>query len=152
MITSTNFPVSSKCNRNQSIDSDFHGKDGGWLEANEIPTGKSRFGSFNQLSEENRRIIRNILERKTTPESSAPSFDDLILTKVQDMYSSCMNEDLLNDRGTEPLLEVVKVVRDLYQGSAWMDGLHSAPDEDEENKHHRGLTAAVAFLHSRGSS
>lgn len=73
------------------------------------------------------------------------SFDYLSMKKLRHLYASCMNEDLLNERGDEPILEVTKIVRDLFRSDSWISSV-----ETESPMAKNGLTAAVAFLHSRG--
>ena len=65
------------------------------------------------------------------------------MRKLRDMYSSCMNEDVLNERGSEPLKEIVRVIRDLYRADDWKKSDNVRPEF--------GLTAAIAFMHSRGA-
>lgn len=66
-----------------------------------------------------------------------------------------MNEDLINARGGDPLLRVVKIVQKLFNGKP---AVISSEDqmvindsvENDKKKERDGLTAAVAYLHSRG--
>jgi hypothetical protein len=68
---------------------------------------------------------------------------------VQDLYKECLNESKLDEVGQKPLLDQIRVVRGLYNGSTSIEPhlvvrgatLDSAP---------KGLTAALAYLHSRG--
>ena len=69
-----------------------------------------------------------------------------------------MNEDLLDARGPSPLLRAVKTVRDLFQGKTTIvdvfeDDYVLVPnnDDDDSEKRRKGLTAAIAYLHSRGT-
>lgn len=57
-----------------------------------------------------------------------------------------MDEDLLNERGQEPLADIISTIRALYHA----DFLSRADDEASETILDHGLTAAVSFLHSRG--
>ncbi len=75
------------------------------------------------------------------------SFDYLSMKKLRQLYGSCMNEDLLNERGDEPILEVVKIVRDLFRSDSWLSSIQA-----ESTTGKNGLTAAIAFLHSRGKT
>lgn len=90
----------------------------------------------------NQQIIREILESKETP-SAAPSYDEQILGKLRGLYTSCMDEDLLNEIGTDPLIQFARTVKKLFKGK------HSSEDSENE-KRRKGLTAALAFVHSRG--
>jgi endothelin-converting enzyme len=115
---------------------------GGWLNSHPLPADKSSFGKFEALREENKQVIQKILELK----SSVGSVDDEILLKLRNFYASCLDEGGLDEIGTEPLLHVAKTIRRLYNGN----------DTDISTSHNKsgkvnGLTAAVAFLHSRGA-
>lgn len=92
----------------------------------------------------------------TLVKDAGDPYDTLILEKLRGLYSSCMNEDLLDARGAEPLLRVVQTVRKLYNGQTTVIGesQESTSDtkalEDDEDKERKGLSAAIAYLHSRG--
>ncbi|KAF8630417.1 hypothetical protein AX15_002968 [Amanita polypyramis BW_CC] len=116
---------------------------GGWLKAHPLPPDKSTFGNFEALSQQNKQVIRQILESNLSSSSFTTSYDKEILRKLRDFYSSCLSEGQLNDIGTVPLVHFVKKIRRLYR------------DEDKESLardsgNRKGLTAAVAYLHSRG--
>lgn len=57
-----------------------------------------------------------------------------------------MDEDKLDEIGTAPLRHVVDIVRKLYNGN---DTDITAAEQGDVNV--KGLTAALAFLHSRGT-
>ncbi len=100
--TSTIFPV---CLQKIIIDSySYTFVDGGWLKAHPLPADKSSFGNFEALAQENRQIIKEILESA----SSVSPVDDQILTKLRNFYGSCLNEDKLNDIGAAPLLHLAQ--------------------------------------------
>ena len=75
------------------------------------------------------------------------SADQQLLTKLRNLYHSCMDEDTLDQLGEGPLKDFVGHVRKLYRGKS--TGVTDANDDD---KRREGLTAALAFLHSRGSN
>ncbi|KAF9567593.1 zincin [Agrocybe pediades] len=116
---------------------------GGWLASHPLPADKGSFGIFEALALENRQIVRKILESTST---SSTSVDDEILTKLRNYYASCMDEDTLDEIGEKPLSHLVKTVRDLFGGNK--TDVTSA--DTVSLTHDKGLTAAVAFLHSRG--
>ena len=128
--------------------------DGGWLSSHEIPAGKSTFGSFNALAEENERVVRKILDSdiSTVAESTltvSPA-DEATLKKLRGLYGSCMNETVLNELGEEPMLHFVQTLRNLYNGETLevtaREGQRPLIEESSGN----GLTTALAFLHTRG--
>ena len=116
--------------------------DGGWLNAHPLPADKSSFGNFEALGKENKQVIQKILESK----SSVGSVDDEILLNLRNFYASCLDEHGLDEVGIEPLLHVAKTVRRLYKGDD-TDISNSLGNSDRV----KGLTAAVAFLHSKGA-
>ncbi|KAF8969921.1 hypothetical protein BDZ97DRAFT_1793392 [Flammula alnicola] len=117
---------------------------GGWLKSHPLPADKSSFGSFEALAQENKEIIKGILEST----SSVAPVDDQILSKLRNFYGSCLDEDRLGDVGATPLLDFVKIVRKLYNGNSTSITSKVQTEEDKV----KGLTAAVAFLHSRAIS
>jgi endothelin-converting enzyme len=95
--------------------------------------------------------MQKILESNHTisANSLVPSYDDELLRKLRGLYSSCLDEKTLDTVGEEPLSHFVQIVRKLYRGES--TDISGGPKDDKvkpEKKH--GLTAAVAFLHSRG--
>ena len=74
--------------------------DGGWIKVNPVPADKSRWGSFEQLADRNRDVLKSILDevsaRKDWPAGS-------IEQKVADFYASGMDEAAIEKAGTAPL-------------------------------------------------
>ncbi|KAH8106762.1 Metalloprotease [Cristinia sonorae] len=135
----------------------FDFANGGWLKQHLIPSDKSSIGSFTVLVEENRRLIQQILSQESSSISAMSQgtdrYDEQLLKKLRGLYNSCMNEDLLDARGATPLVRVVKKVRDLFNGETTIvdissDKLQKRDGDDKDDR--SGLTAAVAYLHSRG--
>ncbi len=73
---------------------------GGWLKANPVPPDKARWGSFEELADRNREVVRSILQevsaRKDWPKGT-------IQQKVADFYASGMDEEAIEKAGTAPL-------------------------------------------------
>ncbi|PFH50075.1 hypothetical protein AMATHDRAFT_75830 [Amanita thiersii Skay4041] len=114
---------------------------GGWLKAHPLPADKGSFGNFEALSQQNKQLIQRLLETESDLlPTDADSEDGKILKKLRDFYSSCKKEDQLNDIGAAPLEDVVKTIRRLYR----------TRESELDDQNREGLTAAVAFLHSRG--
>ncbi|KIL69617.1 hypothetical protein M378DRAFT_184036 [Amanita muscaria Koide BX008] len=118
---------------------------GGWLKSHPLPADKGSFGNFEALSQQNKQLIQQILTSTSSLQSIAPTPEDQeILRKLRDFYSSCLQEDQLNDIGPIPLVHLVKTIRKLFR---------EEKDKDLEQlggMKGNGLTAAVAYLHSRG--
>jgi putative endopeptidase len=74
--------------------------DGGWVKANPVPADKSAWGSFPQLTDHNRDILKSILDevsaKKDWPKGS-------IEQKVGDFYASGMDEAAIEKAGTTAL-------------------------------------------------
>ena len=73
---------------------------GGWLRANPVPPDQSRWGSFEELANRNREVVRGILQevsaRKDWPKGT-------VQQKVADFYASGMDEEAIEKAGTAPL-------------------------------------------------
>jgi putative endopeptidase len=73
---------------------------GPWLQANPVPADKSRWGSFEQLADRNRDVLKSILDevsaRRDWPAGS-------IEQKVSDFYASGMDEAAVEKAGTAPM-------------------------------------------------
>lgn len=121
---------------------------GGWLNAHPLPADKGSFGSFEALAQQNKQVIQHLLESESSTSSFTTSYDEQLLLKLRDFYSSCLNEDRLNAIGTEPLSHFVNTLRKLYTGNS--TDITSNEEVPEDHKKIHGLTAALAFLHSRG--
>ena len=121
---------------------------GGWRKAHPLPSDKGRFGNFNLLFQQNQQIVKDILDDNgpVSIASLKESPDQQLLTKLRNLYHSCMDEDTLDQLGEAPLKDFVAHVKKLYRGES--TGVTYANDDDERRE---GLTAALAFLHSRGS-
>jgi endothelin-converting enzyme len=128
--------------------------DGGWLSDHPLPADKDSFSNFEALAQKNKQTIQQIIEEKSVDLSNP--YDKELLKKLSDQYHSCLNEDYLNDIGEKPLLKVVKTLKKLYREKDPLlpANLHAGQEtlrEDPKFKFN-GLTAATAFLHSRGPS
>lgn len=71
---------------------------GNWRKNNPLPADKSRYGRFDELSERNLWLLRDILE-----EVSAKKSPSAIEKQVGDFYGACMNESLVNRKKATPL-------------------------------------------------
>ena len=70
---------------------------GNWVKNNPIPGDQVRWGTFNLLAERNRYLLWEELE------SAAKNPRTPLQKKYGDYYASCMNTDLIDQKGTEPL-------------------------------------------------
>jgi putative endopeptidase len=71
---------------------------GNWIKNNPIPPDQPRWGRFDELSEHNRAVLREILETAAAASNRSPNQQ-----KIGDYYASCMDEDAINKKGTAVL-------------------------------------------------
>uniref|UniRef100_A0A4W2II24 Endothelin-converting enzyme 1 n=1 Tax=Bos indicus x Bos taurus TaxID=30522 RepID=A0A4W2II24_BOBOX len=74
---------------------------GGWIKANPVPDGHSRWGTFSNLWEHNQAIIKHLLENSTASVSEAER-------KAQVYYRACMNETRIEELKAKPLMELIE--------------------------------------------
>ncbi|MEQ1947676.1 MAG: M13 family metallopeptidase [Bryobacteraceae bacterium] len=82
---------------------------GGWMTANPLPADQSRWGRFDALQDNNRIVLREILEA-----AAKASNRSAIDQKIGDYYATCMDEGAINARGTAPLrgdLDAISAVK-----------------------------------------
>ena len=71
---------------------------GTWIKSHPIPADESSWGRFNELLQRNQEILRGILEDSAKNQNRSP-----LDQKIGGFYQSCMNEPLIEQRGTTPL-------------------------------------------------
>lgn len=107
---------------------DFYGyANGGWLKANSLPADKARFGAFEEVSERNRAILKQILDDTSAKTTWAKGS---VQQKVGDFFAAGMNQAVIEKRRTAPLKPIL----------ATIDGLKEA----------KQLPALLAKLHTQG--
>lgn len=74
---------------------------GGWRKNNPLPAEYSRFGSFDQLAENNRKQIQTLIEQLSAQQHEAGS----VAQKVGDLYRIAMDSVKLNSDGVAPIRE-----------------------------------------------
>ena len=100
---------------------------GTWLAKNPIPADESRWGSFEEVTERGRRILREIVE-EAAKQTTAPKESPAQL--VGDFYTSLMDEARAESDGARPLDEEMKriaaiaSVNDLHDAIARLQTLH----------------------------
>ena len=99
---------------------------GGWTKANPIPPDQTRWGRFNLLSEYNRALTKQILEKAAANSKSS----DPNQRKIGAYYATCMDEPGVNAQGLAP-------------AEKWLRKI-------EGIKNPKGLTKVVAALHDQG--
>jgi len=84
---------------------------GNWMKTQQIPADQSSWGTFPELAERNRDILRRILEKAAADDPKRNAIDQ----KIGDYYASCMDEKTVNAKGLEPLkpeLDRIAAVQD----------------------------------------
>nr|XP_006125516.2 endothelin-converting enzyme 1 isoform X1 [Pelodiscus sinensis] len=86
---------------------------GGWMKANPVPDGHSRWGTFNNLWEHNQAVMKHLLENTTANVSSEAE------RKAQRYYQSCMNETKIEELKAKPLMELIEKLGGWNITSPW---------------------------------
>lgn len=76
---------------------------GGWAKQNPIPADESSYGRGTELEDQNRLVLKSILEKAAAggPERSANE------QKIGDYYATCINTNAVNEAGLKPLQPVL---------------------------------------------
>jgi putative endopeptidase len=72
---------------------------GTWMANNPIPADQSRWGTFDQLADRNREVLRGILEKASVNDPARSAVEQ----KIGDSYASCMDESAIDKLGAKPL-------------------------------------------------
>jgi putative endopeptidase len=105
----------------------FQYANGGWLKRSEIPGDQPRWGSFNELQEQNYAALEGVL---TEAAANASSSTDANMRKLGTFYGTCMDSTAIERAGIAPLqgqLNQIAAIRD-----------------------RRGVEAAIVRLHRLG--
>ncbi|XP_067873227.1 membrane metallo-endopeptidase-like 1 isoform X3 [Heterodontus francisci] len=76
---------------------------GGWLNRHIIPETSSRYSIFDILRDELEIILKGVLERPDDGDRDA-------FKKAKQLYKSCINDALIEERDSEPLLNLLDVI------------------------------------------
>lgn len=79
---------------------------GGWMKNNPLPAAYSRYGSFDQLSEDNNKRINTILTELSAKKSAVGSLEQ----KIGDLYNLCMDSVRRNKEGVVPVMPYVRAI------------------------------------------
>ncbi|XP_066494010.1 endothelin-converting enzyme 1 isoform X2 [Tiliqua scincoides] len=89
---------------------------GGWIQANPVPDGHSRWGTFNKLWEHNQAILKHLLENQTVGAASEAE------RKTQRYYQACMNESKIEELRAKPLLDRIQQLGGWNISGSWEGG------------------------------
>jgi len=96
---------------------------GTWMADNPIPADQSRWGTFDQLQDRNRDILRRILEKASVDDPKRSPIEQ----KIGDFYASCMDETEIDKLGVQPLaadLQRIDAISSKQQLAAELVRLH----------------------------
>lgn len=79
---------------------------GGWMKKNPLPAAYSRFGSFDQLGQDNNKRINNILTDLLKNTYSAGSTEQ----KLSDFYKLAMDSVRRNKEGVQPVMPLINEI------------------------------------------
>lgn len=112
----------------------FQYANGGWLKRSEIPGDLPRWGSFNELQEQNYAALQDVL---TEAAHAAPTATDANTRKLGTFYGTCMDSAAVEAAGITPLASELKLI----------DAIKDRPGIESAiaRLHHVGIPAAFAF-------
>ncbi|KIR28825.1 endothelin-converting enzyme [Cryptococcus deuterogattii LA55] len=88
---------------------------GGWQASNSIPEDRGLYGAFNEVSDNNKKLILKVLGSISDEKPGKDAtVDERNLAKLKAVYTSCMDIDTLNDIGEKPLIDLVEHVLDIF--------------------------------------
>ena len=83
---------------------------GGWSDAHPLTAEYARFGSFDQLAENNNKQLRELIENVAAQKNEPGSIAD----KIAQMYNAAMDSVSLNAQGTEPIREDLQRIEQCF--------------------------------------
>ena len=124
-IKQENAMIQDNLDRNINPKEDFYGYAcGGWQKAHPLQGEYSRYGVFDDIAEQNRRQLRELIEGLGQhPDANTP---DTIAQKVNDIYKLGMDMERRNKLGADPIMPIVRRIqaldRDAFSDTmAWLN-------------------------------
>jgi putative endopeptidase len=90
---------------------------GGWIKKNPIPPDQSSWSVYSKLEDDNKAILREILESAAT----ATPDRDAVKQKIGDYYTACMDERAINTAAIKPLQPLLDQIQQLHSRRAIAD-------------------------------
>lgn len=81
---------------------------GGWLKANPLKPEYSRYGTFDELGENNRKQIRDLVEELSKNENVEQGSN---AQKIRDFYRMGLDSVTLNEQGAAPVMEDLEIIK-----------------------------------------
>jgi putative endopeptidase len=82
---------------------------GGWIKKNPIPPDQTSWSVYSKLEDDNKAILREILESSAIPAGRR----DAVTQKIGDYYAACMDEKAIDSAGITPLQPVLDQIEQL---------------------------------------
>jgi putative endopeptidase len=83
---------------------------GGWLKKNPIPPDKTSWSAAWKLQDDNKVLLRGILEEASEGGASR----DSVKQKIGDYYAACMDEKIVEAAGANPLQAVLERISGMH--------------------------------------
>jgi len=83
---------------------------GNWIKKNPIPPDQTSWSVYSKLEDDNKSILREILESSASPVGRR----DALTQKIGDYYAACMDEKAINDAAIKPLQPVFEQIQQLH--------------------------------------
>ena len=100
----------------------FEFANGGWLKNTEIPSDKTRWGSFVILAEESRDAVQAIIDELSAKDGLKNGSNP---QKIRDLYRSFMNEERVEELGVAPIKAYLQVIEGISSknefGNIWAE-------------------------------
>src|SRR5579864_6940621 len=83
---------------------------GGWIKKNPIPPDQTSWSVYSKLDDDNKSILREILESSALPAGRR----DALTQKIGDYYAACMDEKAVNDAAIKPLQPLLNEIEQMH--------------------------------------
>jgi putative endopeptidase len=82
---------------------------GGWIKNNPIPPDQTSWSVYSKLEDDNKTLLRAILESSARPEGRR----DAVTQKIGDYFAACMDENAINAVAIKPLQPLLDQIQQL---------------------------------------
>ncbi|KAL8851976.1 MAG: hypothetical protein Q9221_003187 [Calogaya cf. arnoldii] len=134
---------------------------GGWESKHALRADQDSVSSGSVMYEKSQDTLRRLLEApysdtQLSKASSSASADRLIFDKIKSDYDACMDEETIKQRGSKPLLEILRKIQEYYPprpGHRDTLSLHDRNLKQQEGLlsfENEPFTRVIAYLSSIG--
>ncbi|KAL9628773.1 MAG: hypothetical protein Q9204_005673 [Flavoplaca sp. TL-2023a] len=131
---------------------------GGWEAKHDLRPDQDSVSSGSVMYEKSQETLRRLLEApysdsQSSRVSTSASANRLIFDKIQSAYTACMDEGAIQQRGSKPLLDVLRKVQEHYPRASnigWVHGRNMHQSRGQQSDSNDRLTSAVVYLSSIG--